>query len=103
MSSMLSEVIQKIDMMQNYLWEIIDRIVAVLKIPNEIIGTIGIAVFIFSAPLGFAIAVYESYHPEAQKKMQDLCERHNKIFITVILLYVILAMWGICYWIASSC
>lgn len=100
---MLSEVIQKAEMMRDYLWEIILRIAVVVQIINEIIGTIGVVVFVISAPIGFSIALYETYKPEAQKKMQDLCERHNKIFITLILLYVILAMWGICYWIASRC
>ena len=99
---MLSEVIQKAEMMRDYLWEIILRIAVVVQNIYEIIGTIGGVVFIISVPIGFSIAMYESYHPEYLKKMQDLCERHNKIFISLILVYVLLSLAGISYVIANK-
>ena len=69
----------------------------------EEIRRIGVVVFVLSAPIAFIIGMFNTYHPEAQKKMQDFCERHNKIFISVMLVYVLLSLTGISQVIASIC
>ena len=61
----------------------------------EAIRMLGIIVFILSAPLVFAISIYETHHPGFKKKMQKVIERHPKISTICICIYVLLAEIGI--------
>lgn len=66
----------------------------------EAIRMIGVILFIVSAPIAFAIGMYNTYHPEAQRKMQKLCEQHKKFSTFLILVYVIWSEVGI-LWMAA--
>lgn len=66
----------------------------------EAIRMIGIIMFIVSAPIALAIGMYNTCHPEAQRKMQKLCEQHKKFSSFLILVYVIWSEVGVLWIIA---
>ena len=66
----------------------------------EAIRMIGVIVFILSAPIILAIVTYETNHPDAQRKIEKLCEQHEKLSSFLILVYVILIEVGILWIIA---
>ena len=61
----------------------------------EAIRMIGAMLFIISAPIALGIGMYNSYHPEAERKMQEVCERHKKLTGFLILVYVLWSEVGI--------
>ena len=67
----------------------------------EAISMIGAILFAASAPVGFGIGMYNSKHPEAEKKMHAVFERHKNLSTFCLLVYVIWAELGILHRIAS--
>lgn len=67
----------------------------------EAIRMLGVLVFGLSAPLAFAIGVYETYHPEYLEKIRKIFERHSRIGTIFIVIYVLLAEVGILLTIAQ--
>ena len=61
----------------------------------ETIRMIGVIMFVVSAPIALAIGMYNTYHPEFQRKMQELFNQHEKISVFIMLVYVIWSEIGI--------
>lgn len=66
----------------------------------ETIQMIGLVLFVLSAPVAFAIGMYNTYHPESQKNMQEVFERHKKFSTILIIVYVLWAEMGV-LWVIS--
>lgn len=61
----------------------------------KVIVTLGAIVFVCSVPIIFSVWMYLIEHPEKQKKFQEECIRHKKLFTVLELGYVAISLVGI--------